>query len=125
MTTPYVIGIGNAIMDVIAPTSDATLGRLGIEKGIMQLIERDRSEFLMAAQSADHEAQKARLVPGGSVANTLAGLGMMGLKTAFIGRVAADPLVCPMPNRPRRWARSSSIRRWRGMCCRPRARSSS
>ena len=92
MTTPYVIGIGNAIMDVIAPTSDATLGRLGIEKGIMQLIERDRSEFLMAAQSADHEAQKARLVPGGSVANTLAGLGMMGLKTAFIGRVAADPL---------------------------------
>ncbi|SMO58869.1 adenosine kinase [Paracoccus laeviglucosivorans] len=92
MTTPYVIGIGNAIIDVIAPTSDATLSRLGIEKGIMQLIERDRSEYLMAAQSADTDAQKARLVPGGSVANTLAGLGMMGLKTAFIGRVAADAL---------------------------------
>lgn len=92
MTTPYVIGIGNAIMDVIAPTSDASLGRLGIEKGIMQLIDRERSEFLMAAQSADAEAQKARLVPGGSVANTLAGIGMLGLRTAFIGRVAGDPL---------------------------------
>ncbi|WP_347266428.1 adenosine kinase [Paracoccus sp. (in: a-proteobacteria)] len=92
MTTPYVIGIGNAVMDVIAPASDAVLGRLGVEKGIMQLIDRERSEFLMAAQSADAEAQKARLVPGGSVANTLAGLGMLGLRTAFIGRVAADAL---------------------------------
>ena len=92
MTTPYVIGIGNAIMDVIAPASDASLGRLGIEKGIMQLIDRERSEYLMAAQSADAEAAKARLVPGGSVANTLAGLGMLGLRTAFIGRVAGDPL---------------------------------
>ncbi|WP_287884611.1 MULTISPECIES: adenosine kinase [Paracoccus] len=92
MTTPYVIGIGNAVMDVIAPTSDASLDRLGIEKGIMQLIDRERSEFLMAAQSADADAAKARLVPGGSVANTLAGLGMLGLRTAFIGRVAGDPL---------------------------------
>lgn len=92
MTTPYVIGIGNAVMDVIAPASDASLERLEIEKGIMQLIDRERSEFLMAAQSADAEAQKARLIPGGSVANTVAGLGTLGLKTAFIGRVAADPL---------------------------------
>ena len=92
MTTPYVIGIGNAVMDVIAPASDASLGRLAVGKGIMQLIDRERSEFLMAAQSADEGAGKARLVPGGSVANTLAGLGMLGLRTAFIGRVAGDPL---------------------------------
>ena len=89
MTTPYVIGIGNAIMDVLAPANDATLERLGVQKGIMQLIDRDRAEVLTAAQSAD---QKPRLLPGGSVANTLAGIGMLGLKTAFIGRVAADPL---------------------------------
>ncbi|MDS9465997.1 adenosine kinase [Paracoccus sp. MBLB3053] len=92
MTTPYVIGIGNAIMDVIAPTSDASLARLGIEKGIMQLIDRDRAEVLTAAQAEDNAVEKARLVPGGSVANTLAGLGMMGLRTAFIGRVAGDAL---------------------------------
>ncbi|MDF3605671.1 adenosine kinase [Paracoccus sp. DMF-8] len=90
MTTPYVIGIGNAIMDVIAPTTDQALARLGIEKGIMQLIDRDRAEGLTAAQAADSAA--VRLAPGGSVANTLAGIGMLGLRTAFIGRVAADPL---------------------------------
>ena len=94
MTTPYVIGIGNAIMDVIAPTEDARLQTLGVQKGIMQLIERERSEYLMAAQADDHGPRRAqaRLVPGGSVANTLAGIGMLGLKTAFIGRVAEDAL---------------------------------
>ncbi|MDO5614295.1 MAG: adenosine kinase [Paracoccus sp. (in: a-proteobacteria)] len=92
MTTPYVIGIGNAVMDVIASATDDGLARLGVEKGIMQLTDRARSEFLMAAQSADAGAGKARLVPGGSVANTLAGIGMLGLRTAFIGRVAADAL---------------------------------
>ena len=86
MTTPYVIGIGNAVMDMIAPCEDADLNRLGIEKGIMQLIDRPRAEELTATQG------KARLVPGGSVANTLAGIGMLGLRTAFVGRVAADPL---------------------------------
>lgn len=91
MTTPYVIGIGNAIMDVIAPTTDEALSQLGIEKGIMQLIERDRAEVLTAAQASGH-GPRARLMPGGSVANTLAGIGMLGLKTAFIGRVAADEL---------------------------------
>ena len=38
MTTPYVIGIGNAVMDVIAPTDEARLQALGVKKGIMQLI---------------------------------------------------------------------------------------
>ncbi|AGT07734.1 adenosine kinase [Paracoccus aminophilus] len=90
MTTPYVIGIGNAVMDVIAATEDESLARLGIEKGIMQLIDRDRSELLTAAQAEG--GTHPRLAPGGSVANTLAGIGMLGLKTAFIGRVAADAL---------------------------------
>ncbi|MBU3031282.1 adenosine kinase [Paracoccus marinaquae] len=94
MTTPYVIGIGNAVMDVISPTDDAWLDRMGVQKGIMQLIERERSEYLMAAQADDHGPgrNQARLVPGGSVANTLAGIGALGLKTAFIGRVVDDAL---------------------------------
>ena len=94
MTTPYVIGIGNAIMDVISPTDDVWLERMGVQKGIMQLIERERSEYLMAAQADDHGPGRAqaRLVPGGSVANTLAGIGMLGLRTAFLGRVANDAL---------------------------------
>ncbi len=85
-----VIGIGNAIMDVIAPATDDTLDRLGIRKGIMQLVDRDRSDELMAAREASQD--RSRLVPGGSVANTMAGIGRLGLSTAFIGRVADDDL---------------------------------
>lgn len=81
-----VVGIGNAIVDVIAPADDAFLDRMGIAKGIMQLIERDRAEALYAAMEAP------RQVPGGSVANTMAGCGNLGLRTAFIGRVRDDAL---------------------------------
>ncbi len=81
-----VIGIGNAVMDVIAPITDAQLEGLGVARGVMALVERDRSDQLTAA------AAGARLVPGGSVANTIAGLGRLGLSTACIGRVADDDL---------------------------------
>ena len=81
-----VIGIGNAIVDVIAPCDDAFLRAMAIEKGIMQLIERDRAETLYDAMSERVEA------PGGSVANTLAGIGALGLATAFIGKVRDDAL---------------------------------
>jgi sugar/nucleoside kinase (ribokinase family) len=59
---------------------------MGIEKGIMQLVERERGELLYAAMTNRVQA------PGGSVANTLAGLGNLGLTTAFIGRVHDDAL---------------------------------
>ncbi|MFN6978884.1 MAG: adenosine kinase, partial [Gemmobacter sp.] len=81
-----VVGIGNAIVDVLTQTDDAALDRLGITKGVMQLIERDRAETLYAAMTARTEA------PGGSVANTVAGCGALGLSTAFIGRVRDDAL---------------------------------
>ncbi len=84
--TYEVVGIGNAIVDVIAPADDSFLDHMGIEKGIMQLVERDRGELLYAAMNDRVQA------PGGSVANTLAGLGNLGLHTGFIGRVHADAL---------------------------------
>ena len=87
MTQSYdVIGIGNAIVDVISPASDTFLDQMGIGKGIMQLVERERAELLYAAMSERVEA------PGGSVANTLAGIGALGLSTAFIGKVKDDAL---------------------------------
>lgn len=82
----HVTGIGNAIVDVLTTVEDHFLDHMGIEKGIMQLIERDRGETLYAAMSARAEAS------GGSVANTLAGIGAMGLNTAFVGRVRDDGL---------------------------------
>jgi len=81
-----VIGIGNAIVDVLARAEDTFLGHMGIQKGIMQLIERERAEVLYGAMEGRIEA------PGGSVANTLAGLGNLGLRTAFTGRVHDDAL---------------------------------
>jgi len=81
-----VVGIGNAIVDVLAQTEETFLDHMGIHKGIMQLIERERAEALYGAMKERTEA------PGGSVANTLAGLGNLGLSTAFIGRVRDDAL---------------------------------
>ena len=81
-----VVGIGNAIVDVIAPGDDRFLDLMGILKGIMQLVERERAETLYAAMRERTEA------PGGSVGNTIAGLGNLGLSTAFIGRVRDDAL---------------------------------
>ena len=81
-----VVGIGNAIVDVISPADDSFLDLMGIEKGIMQLVERKRGEMLYGAMKDRVQA------PGGSVANTLAGLGNLGLATGFIGRVHDDAL---------------------------------
>ncbi|MBT8418764.1 MAG: adenosine kinase [Silicimonas sp.] len=86
MTSYDVIGIGNAMVDVISHATDTFLDHMGIEKGIMQLIERDRAEVLYAAMDDRTET------PGGSVANTIAGLGQLGLSTAFIGKVRNDAL---------------------------------
>ncbi len=81
-----VVGIGNAIVDVLAEGQDTFLDLMGITKGIMQLVERERAETLYAAMKDRTEA------PGGSVGNTVAGVGSLGLKTAFIGRVRDDAL---------------------------------
>ncbi|AVO38890.1 adenosine kinase [Pukyongiella litopenaei] len=80
------VGIGNAVVDVISQSDDSFLDHMGIEKGIMQLIGRERAEVLYGAM--DGRVQ----TPGGSVANTIAGAGALGLETAFIGRVRDDAL---------------------------------
>ena len=81
-----VVGIGTAIVDVFTQTDDSFLALMGIEHGIMQLVERERGELLYAAMKDRVQA------PGGSVANSLAGLGNLGLTTGFIGRVHDDAL---------------------------------
>lgn len=81
-----VLGIGNAVVDVISQSSDMFLEKMNIEKGIMQLVDRDRGELLY--NSMDNRKQ----APGGSVANTIAGIGALGLKTGFIGKVGTDEL---------------------------------
>ena len=87
MTTSYdVVAIGNAIVDVLANTSEAFLAEQGLTKGGMQLIDGDRAVELYAAMGP------AREISGGSAANSLAGLAALGHSCAFIGQVADDQL---------------------------------
>ncbi|MEQ8922878.1 MAG: adenosine kinase [Roseovarius sp.] len=86
MTKYQAVGIGNAVVDVISQCDDQFLSTMGIEKGIMQLIEQERGELLYDGM------QNRTQMSGGSVANTIAGLGALGLKTGFIGRVKDDTL---------------------------------
>ncbi|HAR54004.1 MAG TPA: adenosine kinase, partial [Roseovarius nubinhibens] len=86
MSTYQAVGIGNAVVDVISQCEDAFLQEMGIEKGVMTLIDQDRAEALYAAM------QNRTQAPGGSVANTVAGMGALGLTTGFIGRVNDDAL---------------------------------
>ncbi len=79
-----VIAVGNAIVDVMAPSDEAQVAALGMARGAMTLIDANRAEELYAAMGP------AREVSGGSAANTLAGLAALGASCAFIGQVADD-----------------------------------
>lgn len=80
------LGIGNAIVDVIARADDSFLAKEGLTKGSMQLIDAAR-----AMQLYDRMGP-ARELSGGSVANTVAGLAIMGHKCEFVGQVSNDQL---------------------------------
>lgn len=81
-----VVGIGNAMVDVIAHASEAALAELGVQKGIMQLIDMPRAVELYA------RIGPAREVSGGSAANTIAGIAQLGGRTAYVGKVKDDQL---------------------------------
>ena len=81
-----VVGLGNAIVDVIAPVEETFLDRFDIRKNGMTLIDSDRAQELTAA------ATGARELSGGSGANTIAGIASFGGKAAYIGKIADDRL---------------------------------
>jgi sugar/nucleoside kinase (ribokinase family) len=82
-----VLGIGNVLMDIIAPVPDTFLKRHTIEKGAMVLIDEARALELNRVLD---EAGAVREVAGGSAANTLFGIGALGLRAAYLGNVAND-----------------------------------
>lgn len=81
-----VVGIGNAIVDVLSQADEAFLVTHGLAKGSMTLIDGNRAKGLYAAMGPGIE------VSGGSAANTMAGLTSLGGKGAFIGKVRNDQL---------------------------------
>ncbi len=82
-----VLGIGNAIMDVIVPVSDQALRDHDITKGGMTLIDERRAVSLHTSLTKLGVPVEAA---GGSAANTLVGIAELGAKGAYIGKVAKD-----------------------------------
>jgi sugar/nucleoside kinase (ribokinase family) len=81
-----VLGIGNAIFDVLVQTDDSFLGAHGMTKGGMALIDEAR------ATSIYQDMGPAVEMSGGSAANTIVGIASFGARTAFIGKVKDDQI---------------------------------
>lgn len=81
-----VVGIGNAIVDVLVQSDDTFLENHGLTKGTMALVDQTQAERLYASVGPGLETS------GGSAANTLAGLAQLGARAGFIGRVRDDQL---------------------------------
>src|SRR5215475_16073753 len=81
-----VVGIGNAIVDVLAHAEEDFLVRHSLNKGTMTLIDADRAASLYAVMGSGVE------VSGGSAGNTIAGVASLGGKAGYIGKVGADEL---------------------------------
>lgn len=81
-----VLGIGNAIVDILAKTEDGFLAAQGMTKGAMALIDEARAAAIYQAMGPATE------ISGGSAANTIAGLANLGARAAFVGKVRDDQL---------------------------------
>lgn len=87
MDTPLdVVGVGNALVDVLSLEQEAFIGDHGLTKGAMTLIDTEQAERLYGAMGPGIE------MSGGSAANTMAGLASLGGRGGFIGRVRDDQL---------------------------------
>ena len=84
-----IIGIGNALVDVmtIIP-DDSCLGRFSLPKGSMTMVDTQRSDEIKQAING----LPSTLASGGSAGNTMYGLGIMGVHSSFIGKVGRDEM---------------------------------
>jgi fructokinase len=81
-----ILGIGNAIVDVLAPVDEQFITRHDMRKGSMTLIDAARAEAIYAAMPPGQETS------GGCAANTCAAAAGLGARVAYLGRVADDQL---------------------------------
>ena len=81
-----ILGIGNAIVDVVAATEDQFLSRHDMHKGAMRLVDAAQADLIYAAMPPGQESS------GGSAANTCAVASALGARVAYIGKVADDQL---------------------------------
>ena len=82
-----VLGIGNAIMDIIAPVADGFLTAQNIERGSMTLIDEPRA---LSLNDALKSVSELREIAGGSAANTMVGIAGLGVRAAYVSKIGRD-----------------------------------
>ncbi|MGH6716621.1 MAG: adenosine kinase, partial [Bradyrhizobium sp.] len=80
------LGIGNAIFDVLVKTDESFLGRHGMTKGSMTLIDEARAGAIY------RDMGPATEMSGGSAANTIVGIASLGGRGAYVGKVKDDQI---------------------------------
>jgi sugar/nucleoside kinase (ribokinase family) len=85
MSNTLILGMGNALTDILVPANDALLAEYQLPKGSMQWVDADRAQQLVKRIEAGNRCA------GGCAANTICGLGELGVKSAFIGKIGQDP----------------------------------
>ena len=86
MSDLQVYGIGNILIDIVSTATDSDLEELGLDKGIMKLVEgeeRNRIVEFISAHSSEYHC-------GGSAPNTIIALAQLGIKTALSGKIGED-----------------------------------
>ena len=82
-----IIGIGNALLDVLLRLdSDSVLTEMGVKKGAMDLIDQSRMREIQKAQSGLQRSE----APGGSVCNTMRAMARLGAEVGYIGKIGSD-----------------------------------
>ena len=81
-----ILGIGNAIVDVICKVKDSYLSDNGLTKSTMKLLDEIEFEKLLSTLKIE------KIISGGSVANSIVGLSQLGNKVGFIGKINDDNL---------------------------------
>jgi sugar/nucleoside kinase (ribokinase family) len=81
-----VLGIGNALVDVLSQADDELVARLGLVKGTMSLVDEARAQELYEAMGPGVE------ISGGSAANTIVGVTSFGGRAQYVGKVRDDQL---------------------------------
>jgi sugar/nucleoside kinase (ribokinase family) len=85
--SPWVAGVGAALVDLLVEEEDQFISRLGSDKGGMTLVELDTIDSALKSTRAP-----LKVVPGGSACNTIVGIGNLGGKARMIGRLGKDAL---------------------------------
>ncbi|MDR1225144.1 MAG: PfkB family carbohydrate kinase, partial [Tannerella sp.] len=86
--TMKILGIGNALLDVLLSLkSDLTLQEMGVKKGAMDLIDGSTMREIQKARSGLPRTE----VPGGSVCNTMRAMARLGAEAGYIGKIGDDP----------------------------------